>query len=37
MSKIARVIVGALLTTGLMAGPAVLGAETASAKNVWCC
>lgn len=37
MSKIARVVVSALLATGIMAGPAVLGAETASAKNVWCC
>ncbi len=40
MSKISRVVVGALFAMGTLAGPAVLGAETASAKpqykNVWC-
>jgi len=41
MSKITRVVVGTLFAIGTLAGPAVLGAEAASAKpqtkNVWCC
>ncbi len=37
MSKISRVVVGVLFTLGAVAGPAVLGAETATAKDVWCC
>ena len=41
MSKISRVVVGVLFAFGTLAGPAVLGAEAASAKpqskNIWCC
>lgn len=41
MSKFARIVLGTLFALTTVAGPAVLGAETASAKpaakNVWCC
>ncbi len=38
MSKFARVLVSALLGFGAVAAPAVLGADTAVARDgYWCC
>ena len=38
MSKFTRVVVGVLFSLGAVAGPTVLGAETAVAKrDIWCC
>lgn len=37
MSKFARLVAGALLALTTVAAPAVLGAETAQAKDIWCC
>jgi hypothetical protein len=37
MSKLVRAVVSGLFVVTAVAGPAVLGTETAQAKDVWCC
>jgi hypothetical protein len=37
MSKLARVVVSALLGFGAVAAPVVMTSAPAQAKDVWCC